>query len=77
MEIQPTNPGKRRLFARWFTRRITTYVVICAFLTLVNCMTSPCYWWVAWVAAGWGLNLILSLVWYLTDCDDCRNYENH
>jgi len=30
---------------------------------------------VAWVAAGWGLNLVLSLVWYLTDCDDENNYR--
>ncbi|MFQ7503520.1 MAG: hypothetical protein ACLRMJ_11270 [Alistipes finegoldii] len=33
------------------------------------------YWWVAWVATGWGLNLVLSLVWYLTDCDDENNYR--
>mgnify|MGYP005973673037 CR=1 FL=1 len=77
MEIEKNVPEKRRLFTRWFTRRITSYVVICLFLTVVNHMISPHYWWVAWVAAGWGLNLALSLIWYLTDCDDERNYLNH
>lgn len=76
MEIMHTAPEKSRLFRRWFTRRITTYVVVCAFLTFINWFTSPWYWWVAWVAAGWGLNLLLSLVWHLTDCDDERNYDN-
>lgn len=76
MEIGKITADKRRLFGRWFTRRITTYAAICSFPTFVNRYTSPHYWWVAWVAAGWGLNLLLSLVWHLTDCDDERNYEN-
>lgn len=57
MELTNTSPDKRRLFGRWFARRITTYLVVCAFLAFVNWQTSPHYWWVAWVAAGWGLNL--------------------
>lgn len=75
MELLENTSDKRRLFGRWFTRRITTYIVVCAFLAFVNWYTSPHYWWVAWVAAGWGLNLILSLVWYLTDSDDENNYR--
>lgn len=75
MELTNTSPDKRRLFGRWFARRITTYLVVCAFLAFVNWQTSPHYWWVAWVAAGWGLNLVLSLVWHLTDCDDENNYR--
>ena len=75
MELTNTSPDKRRLFGRWFARRITTYLVVCAFLAFVNWQTSPHYWWVAWVAAGWGLNLVLSLVWYLTDCDDENHYR--
>lgn len=75
MERICDNTEKRRLFGRWFTRRATTYVVVCTFLALLNAFTSPHYWWVAWVAAGWGLNLILSLIWHLTDCDDERNYH--
>ena len=51
--------------------------MVCAFLAFVNWQTSPRYWWVLWVIAGWGLNIVLSLVWYLFDCDDECNYRNH
>ena len=44
-------------------------------LTFVNWYTSPHYWWVVWVMAGWGLNLILSLAWYLTGCDEDKDYR--
>ena len=53
-----------------------TCVVVCAFLAFVNWQTSPHYWWVLWVIAGWGLNIALSLAWYLFDCDDECNYRN-
>ena len=76
MEITPARTDKRRLFARWFIRRLTTCVVICAFLAFVNWQTSPHYWWVLWVIAGWGLNIALSLAWYLFDCGDECNYRN-
>lgn len=76
MEITSSKTDKRRLFARWFNRRLTTYAVVCTFLVFVNYQTSPHYWWVAWVAAGWGLSLALSLVHYLFDCDDERNYRD-
>ena len=46
MELTNTSPDKRRLFGRWFARRITTYLVVCAFLAFVNWQTSPHYWWV-------------------------------
>ena len=59
MELLENTTDKRRLFGRWFARRIT----------------SPHYWWVVWVMAGWGLNLILSLVWYLTGCDKDKDYR--
>ena len=55
---------------------LTTCVVVCAFLAFVNWQTSPHYWWVLWVIAGWGLNIALSLAWYLFDCDDECNYRN-
>ena len=77
MELLENTTDKRRLFARWFTRRLTTYAVVCAFLAFVNWQTSPRYWWVLWVIAGWGLNIVLSLDWYLFDCDDECNYRNH
>lgn len=74
MEAMRTNEERGRRFARRFTRRITAYVVVCTFLAFVNWITSPHYWWVAWVAAGWGLNLALALVWHLTDCYDENNH---
>ena len=75
MELLENTTDKRRLFARRFSRRITNYVAVCGFLAFVNWYTSPHYWWVVWVMAGWGLNLILSLVWYLTGCDKDKDYR--
>lgn len=75
MEITSANTDKRRLFARRFSRRVTTCFAVCGFLAFVNWYTSPHYWWVVWVMAGWGLNLILSLVWYLTGCDEDKDYR--
>lgn len=75
MEITPANTDKRRLFARRFSRRVTTCFAVCGFLAFVNWYTSPHYWWVVWVMAGWGLNLILSLAWYLTGCDEDKDYR--
>lgn len=75
MELIQSNTEKRRRFARQFCRKVITYVVVCSFLLFVNWFSSPHYWWVAWVAAGWGLGLMLSLTYYLIDCDDEKNYE--
>lgn len=75
MEITSANTDKRRLFARRFSRRVTTCFAVCGFLAFVNWYTSPHYWWVVWVMAGWGLNLILSLAWYLTGCDEDKDYR--
>ena len=54
MELLENTTDKRRLFGRWFARRITTYVAVCAFLTFVNWYTSPHFWWVhgSWPAGG-------------------------
>ena len=78
MEITSVNTNKRRLFARRFSRRVTTCFAVCGFLAFVNWYTSPHYWWVVWVIAGWGLSILLSLIRYLFDQDDeddCRNRE--
>ena len=45
MELLENTTDKRRLFGRWFARRITTYVAVCAFLTFVN-------WYGSWPAGG-------------------------
>lgn len=76
MELIRTPEEKRRRFTRWYSRKAITYVAVCAFLTLVNALTSPGDWWVVWVIAGWGLGMVLSLAYYLFDCDEERNYDN-
>lgn len=50
-------------------REWATYFVICSFLTLLNWATSPHTWWVIWVIAGWGLNLLLRLIFRKFDLD--------
>ncbi len=63
-----TTESKTRL-----KRRLTEairYVVICLFLFLLNYCTSSHHWWAAWVAAGWGLHLLLEGLFYLFDCDE-------
>ena len=76
METTNTKTPKSRRFNRWMRRKLIAYVTVCAFLTFVNVMTSPHYWWVVWVIAGWGLSLLLNTLYYYTDCDDERNYDN-
>lgn len=75
METIHKNTDSRRNFARWFSRKAIAYVVICSFLTVVNWYSSPHYWWVIWVIAGWGLGLALNLAYYLTGCDEERDYK--
>lgn len=68
--IQTARNDRRARFARSFARNVITYAVICGFLTLVNALTSPHYWWVAWVAGGWGPALLLPLLFHLVGCDE-------
>lgn len=62
--------AKRRRFARVFTRQVAVWAIVCAFLALVNALTSPHYWWVVWVLAGWGFQLLLQFGLYLFDGED-------
>ncbi|WP_295937118.1 2TM domain-containing protein [uncultured Alistipes sp.] len=73
MEIIQSSSEKRRNIDRSLVRRLITYVVVCTFLVFVNWQTSPNYWWVLWVMAGWGLGIVLPLVMYLVGCDDERD----
>lgn len=41
----------------------------------VNALTTPHYWWVLWVMAGWGLGLILDLIFHLTKLSDDDDAE--
>jgi len=45
-----------------FYLRVVCYVLTMIFLTVVNYMTSPGYWWVIWAGLGWGLALGLRAV---------------
>ena len=38
------------------------YVVINLFLIAINWFTSPHYWWVLWVIAGWGISLLMTAI---------------
>ena len=67
--IQTARNDLRPRFARSFARNVITYAVIFGFLTLVNALTSPHYWRVAWLAGLWGLALLLPLLFHLVGCD--------
>jgi hypothetical protein len=43
---------------REFYTHCIRYLIITAFLALINWYTSPHYWWVLWVLGGWGLALL-------------------
>lgn len=58
-ETRSATPKQRLL------RNTARYVIVCLFLLAVNCCVTPAEWWVAWVAAGWGLSLLLQWSDYL------------
>ena len=61
MEATMNAKKKNNAFSVQMKMNIVRYIVVCGFLTVVNYITSPHYWWVLWVIAGWGINLGLSL----------------
>jgi hypothetical protein len=44
---------------RGFYGNLFAYVVIIAFLAVLNLLTDPGYPWFLWAAAGWGLGVVL------------------
>lgn len=50
-------------------RRILTYVAVVSFCAFIN-ITTGGRLWVQWMAAGWGLALVISIVKHLTRDDD-------
>lgn len=62
METTVTTKRSNHSFSPRMKMEVLRYVVICAFLAVVNWLTNPAYWWVLWVMAGWGINLVLSIV---------------
>ena len=75
MENYSRSEEQRRRFDRRLVRSLVDYPVVVGFLALVNWQTSPHTWWVAWVAAGWGLHILLLIVRRLTDCDEECDYR--
>jgi transcriptional regulator with XRE-family HTH domain len=43
---------------RGFYIHLAQYGIVIAFLTIVNLMTSRHYYWVVWVALGWGVGIL-------------------
>lgn len=41
-----------------FYLHLAQYLIWVIGLAVVNLITSPGYWWVAWVAAGWGIGVL-------------------
>ena len=50
---------KRVKQLRDFYRSLMMYLMIVSFLAIVNWLTSPSYWWVFWVIAGWGIGIVM------------------
>ena len=69
--------AKRRRFARGFARQVIVWAVTCAFLAVVNWLTSPHYWWVLWVIGGWGLQLLIAFALYLFDGEENETTQHH
>ncbi|PID64802.1 MAG: XRE family transcriptional regulator [Gammaproteobacteria bacterium] len=47
---------------RKFYKDLLIFALIIVFLTIVNGLTSPDYWWVIWVFLGWGLSFVIRAV---------------
>ncbi|MCS3156392.1 2TM domain-containing protein [Phocaeicola dorei] len=56
-QIEVVCRQRARHFWNWLTWSLVYYVVINLFLIAINWFTSPHYWWVLWVIAGWGNQL--------------------
>jgi hypothetical protein len=48
---------------RGFYSNLFVYVVVIAFLAVLNLVTDRSYLWFLWAAAGWGLGVALHAYW--------------
>ena len=55
-QIEAAYRQSARHFWNWLTWSLVYYVVINLFFT------SPLYWWVLWVIAGWGISLLMTAI---------------
>ena len=61
-QIEAACRQSARHFWNWLTWSLVYYVVINLFLIAINWFTSPHYWWVLWVIAGWGISLLMTAI---------------
>ena len=66
---QQQTQEKQERIRRSVLINITIYLIVIAFLAVVNHLASPGYWWVIWPALGWGLGLAISVVSRLLNLD--------
>ena len=60
MESDAYQRARRRVGQlRGFYSNLFSYIVIIAFLAVVNFLTDPHYLWFLWAAAGWGVGVAL------------------
>ena len=55
-------PAKSPSFLELAHLVISLLCVINLFLIAINWFTSPHYWWVLWVIAGWGISLLMTAI---------------
>lgn len=61
-QIEVVCRQRARHFWNWLTWSLVYYVVINLFLIAINWFTSPHYWWVLWVIAGWEISLLMTAI---------------
>ena len=77
MEAMFEEEKDERLLKLQIRIAVLRYVIVNAFLVFVNWMTSPHYWWVLWVIAGWGVGLLLKLAEYGMKCKIRKSDSKH
>ncbi len=58
---------------RILLREWGVFAILCTFLTLINWITMPHYWWVLWIIGGWGTGMLLRTLNLLTRTDKDPN----
>ena len=59
-EDQIHEAARKRVDAKLqFQTHFRTYLVVIAFLAIINLATSPHYLWFLWAAGGWGIGIVL------------------
>lgn len=62
MDAMNSNTGNTKVWSVKMKLKVAHYIVMCIFLSVMNYVFTPSYWWVLWVIAGWGLSLVMELI---------------